>query len=47
MPPSRVVLLSEYLKFLPAAAHLTVARLLRSGEPSSLAEMPGGHPAGI
>ena len=41
------VLLSEYLKFLPSAAQLTVARLLRSGSSSSLAEMPGGRPAGI
>jgi uncharacterized SAM-binding protein YcdF (DUF218 family) len=41
------LLLSEYLKFLPAAAQLTVARLLRRGEPSSYAEMPGGRPAGI
>lgn len=41
------MLLSEYLKFLPSAAHLTVARLLRSRESSSLAEMPGNHPAGI
>jgi len=41
------LLLSEYLKFLPAAAHLTVARLWRSTERSSLAEVPGNHPAGI
>jgi uncharacterized SAM-binding protein YcdF (DUF218 family) len=41
------MLLSEYLKFLPSAAQLTVARLLRRTEPSSLAEMPGGRPAGI
>jgi hypothetical protein len=41
------LLLSEYLKFLPAAAHLTVARLLRSSDSRSLAEMPGSHPAGI
>jgi hypothetical protein len=42
------LLLSEYLKFLPSAAHLTVARLWRSTDSSSLAEMPGGtHPAGI
>jgi uncharacterized SAM-binding protein YcdF (DUF218 family) len=41
------VLLSEYLKFLPAAAYLTVARLWRSSNSSSLAEMPGHRPAGI
>jgi uncharacterized SAM-binding protein YcdF (DUF218 family) len=41
------VLLSEYLKFLPSAAQLTLARLLRSGNSSSLAEMPGARPAGI
>lgn len=41
------LLLSEYLKFLPAAAHLTVTRLWRSTESSSLAEMPGRSPAGI
>jgi len=40
-------LISEYLKFLPTVAHLTVARLLRSTQPSSVAEMPGGRPAGI
>jgi len=41
------LLLSEYLKFLPSAAHLTVARLMRSAESSSLAEMPAGRSAGI
>ncbi len=41
------LLLSEYLKFLPAAAHLTVTRLWRSTNSSSLAEMPGHRPAGI
>jgi uncharacterized SAM-binding protein YcdF (DUF218 family) len=41
------LLLSEYLKFLPAAAHLTVARLWRSTDSSSLADMPGPRPAGI
>jgi uncharacterized SAM-binding protein YcdF (DUF218 family) len=40
-------LVSEYFKFLPTAAHLTVARLLRSTQPSSVAEMPGGRAAGI
>jgi uncharacterized SAM-binding protein YcdF (DUF218 family) len=40
------LLISEYLKFLPVAAHLTVARLIRSTQPSSLAEIPGGR-AGI
>ena len=41
------LLLSEYLKFLPAAAQLTVVRLWHHGAPSSYAEMPGGRPAGI
>jgi uncharacterized SAM-binding protein YcdF (DUF218 family) len=40
-------LFSEYIKFLPAAAHLTVARALGGGQPSSLAEMPVNRPAGI
>ncbi len=40
-------LISEYFKFLPTAAHLTVARLLRSTQPSSVAEVPAGHSAGI
>jgi len=40
-------LFSEYIKFLPTAAHLTVARALGGGPPSSLAEMPIGRPAGI
>jgi uncharacterized SAM-binding protein YcdF (DUF218 family) len=40
-------LVSEYFKFLPTVAHLTVARLLRSTQPSSVAEMPGGRAAGI
>jgi uncharacterized SAM-binding protein YcdF (DUF218 family) len=40
-------LISEYFKFLPTAAHLTVARLLRSTQSSSVAEMPAGRPAGI
>jgi uncharacterized SAM-binding protein YcdF (DUF218 family) len=40
-------LMSEYLKFLPTVAHLTVARLLRSAQPSSVAEMPGERKAGI
>ncbi len=46
-PSMTHLLLSEYLKFLPAAAQLTVARLWRSTDSSSLAEMPGHHPAGI
>lgn len=41
------VLLSEYLKFLPTAAQLTVARLWRIHEDRSVAEMPHGRPAGI
>jgi len=40
-------LFSEYIKFLPAAAHLTVARALGGTHSSSLAEMPAGRPAGI
>jgi uncharacterized SAM-binding protein YcdF (DUF218 family) len=40
-------LFSEYIKFLPTAAHLTVARALGGAQPSSLAEMPVGRPAGI
>ena len=41
------VLVSEYLKFLPSVAQLTVARVLRSGGSSSLAEVPGERAAGI
>jgi len=52
-PPSRWwlhasvtrTLISEYLKFLPRAAHLTVARLIRSAAPSSVAEVPAEHSA--
>ncbi|KAB2939820.1 MAG: YdcF family protein [Hyphomicrobium sp.] len=52
-PPSRWwlnasvtrTLISEYFKFLPTAAHLTVARLLRSTQQSSVAEVPAGHSA--
>jgi uncharacterized SAM-binding protein YcdF (DUF218 family) len=40
-------LFSEYIKFLPTAAHLTVARALGTTQPSSLAEIPVGRPAGI
>jgi uncharacterized SAM-binding protein YcdF (DUF218 family) len=40
-------LISEYFKFLPTVAHLTVARLLRSTQSSSLAEVPAGQSAGI
>ena len=54
-PPSRWwlhasvtrTLISEYFKFLPTAAHLTVARLLRSTQSSSVAEVPAEHSAGI
>ena len=54
-PPSRWwlhgsvtrTLISEYFKFLPTVAHLTVARLLRSTQSSSLAEVPAGQSAGI
>jgi uncharacterized SAM-binding protein YcdF (DUF218 family) len=41
------VLVSEYLKFLPSVAQLTVARVLRSGDSSSLADVPGERAAGI
>ena len=41
------VLVSEYLKFLPSVAQLTVARVLRSGGSSSLADVPGERAAGI
>lgn len=52
-PPSRWwlnasvirTLISEYFKFLPTAAHLTVARLLRSTQQSSVAEVPDANPA--
>ena len=40
-------LIAEYFKFLPTAAHLTVAKLFRSSQQSSLAEGPVGHSAGI
>jgi len=46
-PSTTRMLLAEYLKFLPSAAQLTVVRLWRSGDSSSLAEMPGRRPAGI
>jgi uncharacterized SAM-binding protein YcdF (DUF218 family) len=41
------VLLSEYIKFLPAFAHASVARALRGADDSSVAEMPGERAAGI
>jgi uncharacterized SAM-binding protein YcdF (DUF218 family) len=41
------VLLSEYIKFLPAFAHASVARALRVGGDSSVAEMPGERAAGL
>jgi uncharacterized SAM-binding protein YcdF (DUF218 family) len=42
------VLVAEYLKFLPAAAHLTVARVVGRKETGSLAEIPAGsRKAGI
>jgi uncharacterized SAM-binding protein YcdF (DUF218 family) len=40
-------LISEYFKFLPTAAHLTVARLLRSTQSNSMAEVPAEHASGI
>jgi uncharacterized SAM-binding protein YcdF (DUF218 family) len=40
-------LVSEYLKFLPSVAQLTMARVLRSGGSSSLADVPGERAAGI
>jgi uncharacterized SAM-binding protein YcdF (DUF218 family) len=52
-PPSRWwlhasvtrTLVSEYFKFLPAAAHFTITRLLRSTQQSSVAEVPTESPA--
>jgi uncharacterized SAM-binding protein YcdF (DUF218 family) len=44
------MLISEYFKFLPTVAHVTVARLLRSTPSNSVAGMstaPAGRPAGI
>lgn len=38
-------LVSEYFKFLPAVAHFTIARLLRSAQPNSVAEVPASNPA--
>ena len=38
-------LVSEYFKVLPAAAHFTIARLLRSTQPTSVAEVPAENPA--
>jgi uncharacterized SAM-binding protein YcdF (DUF218 family) len=38
-------LISEYLKFLPSAAHLTAARLLHPRAASSVAEMPDDNSA--
>ena len=40
-------LVSEYLKFLPSVAQLTMARVLRSGGSRSLADVPGERAAGI
>ena len=40
-------LISEYFKFLPTAAHLTVAKLFRSSQQSSVAEGPAGDSEGI
>jgi uncharacterized SAM-binding protein YcdF (DUF218 family) len=40
-------LIAEYFKFLPTAAHLTVAKLFRSSQQSSVAEGPAGDSAGI
>lgn len=41
------LLVSEYLKFLPSAAQLTLARLMRGSGSATLTEMPGTRPAGI
>lgn len=38
-------LVSEYIKFLPTAAHLTIARILHPRSSSSVAEMPDGKSA--
>jgi len=40
-------LLSEYIKFLPSFAHVTMARMLRGADNSSLAKGPGERAAGI
>ena len=40
-------LISEYFKFLPTVAHLTVARLLRSTQSGSVAQAAAGQSAGI
>lgn len=39
------LLLSEYLKFLPSAAHLTVTRIFGARQESSVAEVPAGDRA--
>lgn len=38
-------LISEYFKFLPTAAHLTMAKIFRSTQSSSVAEVPAEHSA--
>jgi uncharacterized SAM-binding protein YcdF (DUF218 family) len=41
------VLLSEYIKFLPSLAHVSLARALRRSDDSSVAVMPGRQSSGI
>jgi uncharacterized SAM-binding protein YcdF (DUF218 family) len=43
-PGTARVLVSEYLKFLPAAARAATARLVRGWEGGSLAQVPGNRP---
>jgi uncharacterized SAM-binding protein YcdF (DUF218 family) len=43
-PGTARALVSEYVKFLPAAARVATARLVRGWEGSSLAQMPGNRP---
>ena len=38
------VLISEYVKFLPAAARAATARLVRGWNGNSLAQVPGNRP---
>ena len=43
-PGTARALVSEYVKFLPAAARAATARLVRGWEGSALAQMPGNRP---
>lgn len=46
-PAATRTLLSEYIKFLPTVAHLTITRLLHPHQSSSVAEAPARQAAGI